>query len=405
MPDHPSRRLSPGLEPLWRELHRRLSSGQTVSRVTVGPLGEEERTALAEFFGMQRLPGEFTTVAMSTLEPILFAATGSTVRTVIERLVGPIDDRASERRRSAAERKDLWDWLIGHEVVRAQPALAGWAEATKRSGLIAGSVERTRMELESALRVLRELPGSGTPLPVFADSVLCDPHGLDENRRVQRLVVRALSAIYGTDPPSDAAGLRMLWDRAGIADDELSSTVLAAGLQVGGDTVAGRILRVCADSGHAAVLTLQQLRAGRLDDVPAEVWVVENPSVLALAVTRFAGSCPPMVCTSGWPRSAAVVLLQQLAAAGAQLYYHGDFDGEGLRIAAHIVARVGALPWRMTTEDYLTAVGEDAPPVGRVTPVPWDPELSEQLRLSGKSVPEERVAAALLDELARQYAV
>ena len=40
----------------------------------------------------------------------------------------------------------------------------------------------------------------------------------------------------------------------------------------------------------------------------------------------------------GWPNSAAVLLLQKLAAAGTWLYYHGDFDGEGLRIAAAVVA-------------------------------------------------------------------
>jgi uncharacterized protein (TIGR02679 family) len=118
-----------------------------------------------------------------------------------------------------------------------------------------------------------------------------------------------------------------------------------------------------------------------------------------MALARFGQRCPPIVVTSGWPNSAAVLLLQQLAAAGTRLYYHGDFDGEGLRIAAAVVARTGAAPWHLTSADYLSAVSE-GPPVGRVSAVPWDPGLAGQLTRTGITLAEERVAAALLDELA-----
>ncbi|MEV0302246.1 DUF2399 domain-containing protein [Streptomyces prasinus] len=36
---------------------------------------------------------------------------------------------------------------------------------------------------------------------------------------------------------------------------------------------------------------------------------MENPSILALAVRSFGPDCPPLVCTSGWPNSAAIHLL------------------------------------------------------------------------------------------------
>ena len=54
---------------------------------------------------------------------------------------------------------------------------------------------------------------------------------------------------------------RALWEQAGVADDELSAVVLAAGIQPIGDDVASRVLRLCAAGGHAAALTLSQLRA------------------------------------------------------------------------------------------------------------------------------------------------
>jgi uncharacterized protein (TIGR02679 family) len=126
--------------------------------------------------------------------------------------------------------------------------------------------------------------------------------------------------------------------------------------------------------------------------------VFENPSVVALALARFGDRCPPIVCTSGWPSSAGILLLRGLSHAGTRLHYHGDFDGEGLRIAANVVARTGALPWRMGSADYLAAVA-DGPPVGRVTEVSWDADLAGHLVRVGTTVPEERVAPALLDEI------
>jgi uncharacterized protein (TIGR02679 family) len=387
------KQLPPALTPLWQAVHARLSSGRPVSRVRLGPLDDEQQAALADLLGMPRLPGAHTTVSLARLDEVLHGAVGVGTREIVARLVGPIGDAAGDRERAAAERADLRVWLENHPVVRAQPALLDWVATVK---LIDGSVPRTRAELDRVFMVLDELPASGEPLPVFADNVLDDPHALDDGTRTASLVLRALTAIYEVDAPTDTHERRALWERAGIADDELSSIVLAAGIRPDGDDVASRILRACADSGHAAALTLSQLRASQRIRVPGRVWVVENPSMLALALARFGAECPPMVCTSGWPSAAGMLLLRKL---DSRLNYHGDFDGEGLRIAAHVMARTGAAPWRMDSTDYLAAVA-DGPPVGRVTPAPWDPELAETLVRVGISVSEERVSGVLLDELA-----
>lgn len=123
--------------------------------------------------------------------------------------------------------------------------------------------------------------------------------------------------------------------------------------------------------------------------------------MVARAQQHLGADCPPSVCVSGWPDGAAVALLQQLAGEGAVLYYHGDFDGEGLRIAAHVMARTGARPRRMGTDDYLEAVTHvrSAPPPGRLTPVPRAPDLEEVVAEHGTAVHEERVSAVLVDEL------
>jgi uncharacterized protein (TIGR02679 family) len=393
----------PALEPLWQAIHDRLSSGRQVDRVRVGPLEEEQREAMADLLGLDRLPGEHLTVALRRLDTVLAEICGQDARTVVAELVGPLDNHAARRERDRAERAALWDWLRAHELITAQPALAGWVDHVRRAGTVGGSVTATRAVIEDALRVLRQLPAQGQPLPVFAANVLGDSHALDDGTRLSALVLRALAASSGAAAPEVAEQRRALWERAGVANDELSTVVLAAGIRPAGAGLLRDVLTPCAAAGQAAALTLAQVRLPGPARFPAvEVHVVENPSVLALALDRFGADCPPMVCTSGWPNTAAILLLRGLARDGARLRYHGDFDGEGIRIAAYVLAKTAAQPWRMSARDYLDAVAANphGPDVGRVTPAPWDAGLAPAMTQQRIAIVEENVADLLLDELA-----
>ena len=368
---------------------------------------EEQRVALADLLGMDRLPPEHASVAVAKIDQVL-AESGDELRDVVTQLVGPLDDRAGRRAAAAVDRAELWTWLAHHPVVTAQPALVDWVESVRRAGLVGGSVVRTKVVLEQVLRVLAELPAAGVPLPVLAERTLRDSHALDAGTRCSALVLRALATIYETPVPSDVTQRRQLWERAGVADDELSSVVLVAGIRPPGPGLVRAILRLCADAGQVAALTLGQVRATSWPTgLPQMVWVFENPSIVALALARFGTRCPPLVCTSGWPNSGGILLLQGLSAAGCTLRYHGDFDGEGIRIAANVAARTGAIPWRMTAADYLGALGSDAvgPTVGRVTDAPWDAALADHMREHDVTVSEERVADLLMDELDRYHPI
>lgn len=394
----------PALRPLWQAVHERISSGRPVSRVRIGPLDDDQREALADLLGMDRLPGARPSVALARLEEAVADAGGRTLRDVVAGIVGPLDDRAAARQLRSDERAELWAWLEAHETVRAQPALAEWTAHCRAGGLIGGSVQRTRDQFSSALAVLAALPADSEPLPVFAARVADgDSHALDDGARLSSLVLRALSAQYGAAMPGNAQQRRAMWARAGVADDDLSGTVLAAGLRMTGDGILSRIAAACADSGHAASLTLAQLRdPGAFRLAAGPVHITENPSVMALALRRFGPDCPPLVCTSGWPNSAAVHLLRLLADHGATLHYHGDFDGEGIRIAAYVMDKTPATPWRMATADYREALTHTphGPAVGRLTAAPWDPALTPAMAEHGTAVVEESVAGLLLADLA-----
>ncbi|WP_223809237.1 TIGR02679 family protein [Nocardiopsis listeri] len=391
------------LLPLWLAVHERLSSGRPVRSVTLRGLDEEAQAALADLLGSSSYPGSRVTVRLDRLDAAL-APLGVDGRAVASVAVGPIGNRAAERERHARERVGLWSWLSAHPVVVRQPALTEWVDRLRADGVPREGVARLRERCEGALAVLEVLPlAESLPLPALAARVVGDPHALDDTAALPSLVLRALATLRGLPVPGNAQDRRALWGAFGVDCDSHSTSVLALGLRPVGDGPLAATLRMWADAGHAVSITLDQLAgAGGVRQTCPVVHVVENPSVLALAQRRLGAQAPPLVCVSGWPNSAAVALLGRLGEDGALVRYHGDFDGEGLRIAAHVMARTGAVPWRMGARDYLAALGKAGalgPAPGRMSPAPWDSELSDLIGEQGVTVPEERVADLLVDDL------
>ena len=382
----PARLRAPGLVPLWQALHDRFSSGRPVLRVTVTGLGPEHQAALADLLGLDRYPGPSMTIPVAKVEAAL---ADLEVRAVVEEIAGPIGNRAQDLLDRRLARADLNTWFASHPVVTAEPALLE---------LSLSRVDRSL--LDQALNVIAALPASGRPLAAVANDITGDPHALDDGTRLSGLVLKALSLSYGLPLPDGAQSRRAFWERAGVSCDELSTTVLVKALRPTGTEPLARVLQIW--GAEPSVVTLAQLKATPQLKIDAkDVWVTENPTILAMAHQRLGADCPPMVCTAGWPNSAVVRLLRTLI--GVTLHYHGDFDGEGLRIAAYTMAKTGAQPWRMATADYLDALakhpGEHFP--GRITDAPWDPDLAATMRSKAVAVPEETVADSLIEDLDR----
>jgi hypothetical protein len=104
----------------------------------------------------------------------------------------------------------------------------------------------------------------------------------------------------------------------------------------------------------------------------------------------------------GQPSTAFHKLARTAVAAGGELAYHGDFDWPGVAIAAKVIDRHGARPWRMTAGDYLSGVNASDTSVvlrGEPVPTPWEPGLGETMRATGRAIYEEAVAGQLLTDL------
>jgi uncharacterized protein (TIGR02679 family) len=387
------------------ELVRRYSAGDEPSGLTLRPSSPDDRRALADLLGRDRLPPDPIRLSVAKLATALGLASPNDLRAVVERLRGPLPDRRAERAEMRSSRQALWEWLATESATVPIGDLAAWVEALRVAG-VRGEVRAFRRRLETALAVLRTLPADGVSLAALANDVADDPHALDPGRPLNSLVLDAIACATGMDRARDAESVRTLWESAGVVPDVLSSSVLVLGVVGSDDDPLGRWLTAATRAGEPVVLTLAMLRRWPPRPLPvdATAYVVENPSLIADAATR-GWTGPPLICSSGRPSVAVVTLLRCLTSEGARVRQHADFDPAGVAITAWLVDRAGTIPWRMTAADYATAAARLRSPLtleSAIPSTPWDPALQIEMARRRAAVYEEAVRADLLDAIVGQ---
>jgi uncharacterized protein (TIGR02679 family) len=354
----------PGLERLWRQAHaRRQSRGAAGdARIVLSDVDREEAFALDGLPWPGRpktvLPGTTFTTTLSRLEAAVSAA-GGELDVILTDAIGtaPRDLRA-ETRAQRDRRLAFGSWLAEHPVVQAHPGLGGWVANVRRVG-VPGPTDK--MRVAKALDVIAALPWS----PLVARSTLAahvlegDAHGLDPDTELGRLCATLLSWRAGnSDRSLDPIERRDLWLGYGVEVDPLSCTVLTLGLVSTGATPVARALHVM--RGHAVALTYAQLRAeALLWPAGATIFSCENPVVVRTAERALGASCPPLVCTGGWPNAAVLALFDELRAAGATIHHHGDHDPSGFKILDYLTERLQVTPWRFVRGAEAVAVPEE----------------------------------------------
>lgn len=403
-------RLLGGDETAWlvARLRRRLERGRplrgTVSRQQAS---DAERHAVARLLGRPLRAGGSVSVPLDALERVLArAGAAPDLRTAVEALTGPVADVAG----AAVGREAAWSRVLADaEGWATERGLDGWVEQLRATGLVrrlaGGDPAAGAALLEQARRVVAALPGGGVPRQRLAATMLGDSHALDDDRPLATLVVRAaahLGGVEATVDQGDAAWRRQVWAGVGVLVGELSAPVLTLGLTASASSPTGRMLATAHEAGEALCLTLRQLVREAPDWTVEAVWVCENPTVVAAAADELGARCAPLVCSGGQPSTAVTTLLRQVAASGATLRYHGDFDWPGLAIATGMIERLGALPWRMRTDDYLAASARSTRPLdGAPVEAAWDLHLAPAMAERGVRVEEELVLDDLLDDLDR----
>lgn len=404
MTDLPAWLSDPMLGPAWDRIRARFErqSLEPRGRVEVAATTREERHALGALLG-RTVTSPSVRVDLAVLDQRLSERSGvGGLQAVLAQLFGtPPEDRVAVRAaRAEVKERPL---SLALELVRT-PWADDWVAGLRRTGLLTNRDDAERSVRDAAM-VLQELAGTSNRVQSRVElgaRLLGDAHALDRDRVLHQLVLRGLAAASGVRLPEGARERERLWTEYGVAPDLLSRTCLVWGLRPTStsDPVASR-LAVATEHGDPVHLTAWDMR--RVQGLPirrgARVLVCENPRVMEAVAERMVEDWA-VVCTSGEPNLVVDEVLGSLAAAGAQLCYHGDFDWPGIAIADRVMTRFRAAPWRMSAADYLAAVRPDGPQLVGVPVEPrWDPELGAAMRNHGRAVHEESVLTALLDEL------
>jgi len=381
------------LAPLRARLRSRYQRGRSGGIVTLAHLSGVERDALAGLLG--RRPSDAGSLRFDIAEldaRLAHAGLAASLRHALELLDGPLTDVAAARSETARQ------W----EAVRAMATdrrLAAFLADGRGLGLLkrlAAHLPAAAQLVGQAQTVLAQLPAAAIARSHLAAQLLGDAHALDPGGPVATLVLAVLRHERAAKEDHEGEEtVRELWAAAGVLVNELARPALFLNLpgSAGGA------------SGEPGYLSLRALmRSAPLWTAAArDVYVCENPNLVAIAADALGAHCAPLVCTEGMPAAAQRVLLSQLAMAGARLHYHGDFDWPGIAIANAVTDMFGATPWRFGARDYCAALstnnGASRPLTGGAILARWDNALTDAMNRHGRAIDEEALAASLTLDL------
>lgn len=399
----------PGLARFLAALRRRAELGRPLTgSLSLPDPTAHERRALDALFGRRPTRGDTLAIDLDHLAELLRTADlAPDLRTALELLHGPVADLRAE----AAAHAAAWETTLTNARANfaPHPALTPWLGDLIATGLLkrlaANNPSTAAALLADLARLQPLLPASGLPLPSLAAAALGDSHALDPGRPLATLAVRAAAARFPCNDFSDTPeGRRATWAAAGILLDELSAPVLVLNLPSAATDPTSLLLSAARAVGEPLHLSLRLLLRhpwrAPIAFANTDIFICENPAIVALAAQRHGPRCAPLVCTQGQPTAAVHTLLAALAAAGARLHARADFDWAGLGIVARLLSRHGGQPWRMDTLTYLAAT--PGPGLrGAPATSPWAPDLAAALQEKGHAVLEETIAETLLADLVR----
>ncbi len=365
-----------GLTRLLERLREKyIEVGDVGGQVVIADSTASERRELASFLGKAPFQGETIKVRLRDVDAALRrSGFACTLPDVLHAFLPeqPLITRKEQRAAHTLHQTDFRDELQSivsqvDEGTRAYLWLTqgqhgiAWLYARNKN-ISKDEQEHQLHVIQRVVSALDDLPSPEKPerLALFAQRISGDPHAFDTNTNAGRLFLLALSDLANTSktgyqdedehedivllPSQDRMQELRLYASVGLRVDTISSYVAVFHLfeavnhkgQVDELSYAAR--------NRVLLLPLRQLVEWQsITPAKHNIYVCENPQVFEEIIEqhRNEDTSPTVICISGWPSVAALLLLDLLLAQSTDnlLYYSGDFDIKGLQIAAYLLAR------------------------------------------------------------------
>jgi uncharacterized protein (TIGR02679 family) len=241
---------------------------------------------------------------------------------------------------------ELADWF---DVVEARTMDVQWILRLMRES----DFEQKLSVLNDAIRLL---PSDYVRLPFFSQRVTGNPHTFDLHTVAGKLLLHVLrvNSREMASTLSSTEEVNELLLKHYILRDDLSNDVSVANVIGYTNDTVHPMWQVACETKSAWNVPLREVL--KVDKVhPAignRVYIVENSGVFSTLLD--AEEEVPLVCTHGQFKLAALKVMDMLVIAGAELYYAGDFDPEGLNMAQRLLDRYpeACYLWRMDVDSY-----------------------------------------------------
>ncbi len=221
-----------------------------------------------------------------------------------------------------------------------------------------------------ALDILATQSLSERHLAVFSAGITANPHSFDMDRLAGKLLLYGVCDWKQREYPHTAEQRAETLFLVNLFADDISSFTTQSGLLLYTEEGEHPAFQAFRTRNESAVLTLSNLSTiVRAASPTGKIYIVENQMVFSHLCEQSPPSHSPILCTSGQVKTASLILLDLLAASGCMMYYSGDFDPEGLRIADRLALRYPGqfFFWHLNKDDYYRSLSGESISSSRLT--------------------------------------
>lgn len=218
------------------------------------------------------------------------------------------------------------------------------------------------MQVCRAVSYIQFMSENKIRLAVLSAEITSNPHFFDKGSVAGKLLIYALSFINNCEYPSNAEGILELYYLSNIKPDDISSFTTAYGVSLYTEEGAHPSYEAFIRGNEPYLITLLNLnKIIKADCRSKQVFIFENQMVFSHMCESLAGMPVSMICTSGQMKTASLMLIDLLCKSDCRLYYSGDIDPEGIKIADKVIARdpVHIIPWRLSRRDYELSISNE----------------------------------------------